>query len=464
MEDDQTLSGLTAESGLTVKSLGCTGSMPNAGIIGATEKPVDVTQELPLSDEDELTLDHRSTWRRHRVLIVAAVVVIIGAATGLTLWLTGSSPATGLVVSDQVVSVTKGTIQQTEPASGTLEPATQASLNFAVSGTVNAVDVKSGQTVTAGQVLATVGTSALTQQVSAAEAQLASANDRLSSDESSDAATTTIDSDEAAVNSAESSLTTAQTDLADASLTSTIAGTVASVSLAVGQQVTGTGSGGSGEGASAASDAAASTGSSTAQVMVIETSSYIVNTTVDDTVVGQIADGDQATVTPTGATTPDYGIVASIGLIATTSSDVATFPVVINVTGDPAGLYAGSTANIAIIVKQLNDVTEVPTAAITYSTTGSATVTQVLNGRHISRAVTVGAAENGETQVTGGVTPGDKVLERVVTFKVPGAGGAGLLGGTGGTGRRTFGGGGGGGFGGFGGGGGGSVTFGGGGG
>ena len=43
--------------------------------------------------------------------------------------------------------------------------------------------------------------------------------------------------------SAESSLSTAQTNLNDASLTSTIAGTVASVDLTTGQQVTGTGTG-----------------------------------------------------------------------------------------------------------------------------------------------------------------------------------------------------------------------------
>ena len=98
---------------------------------------------------------------------------------------------------------------------------------------------------------------------------------------------------------------------------------------------------------------------------MIGTDSYIVNTTVDDTDIGQVAEGDQATVTPTGATTVDYGTVASIGLIATETSDVATFPVVIDVTGDPTGLYAGSTADVSIIVKQLNNVVEVPTAAIT---------------------------------------------------------------------------------------------------
>ena len=167
---------------------------------------------------------------------------------------------------------------------------------------------------------------------------------------------------------------------------------------------------------------------------MIGTDSYIVNTTVDDTQIGQISDGDQATITPTGSTTVSYGTVASIGLIATESSDVATFPVVVDVTGDPSGLYAGSTADVSIIVKQLNNVVEVPTAAISYSTGGQATVTQVKDGKHVTTSVNVGQAESGETQITSGLVSGDRVLERVVKFTgVPGATRSGGLGGLGGT-------------------------------
>ncbi len=154
------------------------------------------------------------------------------------------------------------------------------------------------------------------------------------------------------------------------------------------------------------------------------------NTTVDDTEIGQLQEGDQATITPTGTTTLDFGTVASIGLIATESSNVATFPVVIDVTGDPTGLFAGATADISIIVKQLNNVVEVPTAAITYSTSGQATVTEVKNGEHVSVPVTVGQAASGETQITSGLKSGDSVVERVITFKgVPGATRTGGLGG-----------------------------------
>jgi len=66
----------------------------------------------------------------------------------------------------------------------------------------------------------------------------------------------------------------------------------------------------------------------------------------------------------------------------------------------------------------------------------------------------VGAAQSGETQIVSGVSAGDKVLERVISFRgVGGTTGGGLFGGTGG----RFGGGGGFGGGGFGGGAGGAV-------
>jgi membrane fusion protein, macrolide-specific efflux system len=429
--------------------------MSDRGVLAAPERSADVTAEIQVVDGDEEIPVNGTGHKRKWMLIGAAVIVVLAAATGLTLWLTGSSTTTGLVVTTQVVKVTTGTIKQTVATSGTIEPASQASLNFAVSGTVDAVNVKAGQRVTTGQVLATVGTTALQADLDSAQAQLTSAEARLSSDQSSGASTAQIDSDQAAVTSAESSLTSAQTDLSDASLASTISGTVASVSLTVGQQVTAsggsgssspsgsagssspTGSTGASSPSSAASSAASSSSaSSTAQIQVIGTNSYIVTATVDDTEIGQVAVGDQATLTPTGSTTPAYGTVASIGLIATESSTVATFPVVIDVTGTPSGLYAGSTADVSIIVKQLNNVVEVPTAAINYSSSGQTTVTQVKAGKDVTTSVTLGQAASGETQITGGVTAGDQVVERVVKFTgVPGGGSrTGGLGGFGGAG------------------------------
>jgi macrolide-specific efflux system membrane fusion protein len=185
--------------------------MANTGHVEAPETPVDLTEELPLDDENILPPEPPSAWRRYRWPIIGAAVVIVAAAIALPLWLTsGSSTAGGLSITTVTVPVTTGTIQQTVTSSGTIEPASQANLNFAVSGVVTGVNVKAGQTVTAGQVLATVDTTALNEDLNAAQAQLTSAQDKLASDEDSSASTSQIDSDESSVTSAESSLSTPQ--------------------------------------------------------------------------------------------------------------------------------------------------------------------------------------------------------------------------------------------------------------
>ena len=384
----------------------------------------------------------------NRTVVIVLVAIVLAAGAGIGIWLgTSGSASPPVSITTQVVDVTTGTMQQTVSTSGTVEPAQQDNLNFAVSGKVTAVDVTSGQTVTAGQVLATVDPSALQQLVDAAQASLSAAQARLSSDQADGAAASQIDSDEASVTSAQSALTTAETNLSDASLTSPIAGTVASLDLTVGQQVSGGGSGSNGSGASdAAATSDSSASSSSAQVVVIATDSYSVTTTVDDTQVGEVKSGDQAVITPTGSTTNVYGTVSSVGLIASQSSDVAAFPVTIAVTGAPTGLYAGATATVSIIVEQIENAVQVPTAAISYSSGGNATVTLVQNGSDVSRVVTTGVVASGETQITSGLTSGDKVLERVVKFNgVAGGGGRSLFGGSG-AGGFTGGGFGGGGF------------------
>ncbi len=194
--------------------------------------------------------------------------------------------------------------------------------------------------------------------------------------------------------------------------------------------------------------------------MVVSTGSSIVNCTVNSTQVSQVQVGDQATATVSGSTTPIYGTVGSIGLLATTSSGVSTFPVVVDVTGSPAGLYGGSSATVSILVKQLQDVVVVPSSAITYSG-GGTTVSLDSSGRKVSQPVTLGISSGGQTQITSGLSVGDRIEVTQISFRgrLPsGTSGSGLFRGGGGGGGfggggGGFGGAGGGGFGGAGGGG-----------
>ena len=372
-------------------------------VFGDTTAEVAAVSGTPAGSGSD-TPTRRRFRRKH--LVILCVVVLLATGAGLGLWLgTGTGSATPVKVVTQVVSVTTGNMQQAESTTGTIEPAQQADLDFAVSGQVTAVDVSVGQTVTAGEALATVAPTALQATADAAQASLTSVQARLASDQADGASTSQILSDEAAVTSAQSQVNSAQVDLADATLTSTIAGAVASVDLTVGQQVAGSGTG-------ADDDPSSDT---TSQVVVISTDSFKVNTTVDDTQVGKVAVGDQAVIIPTNATTRVYGTVGSVGQIASGSSGVASFPVVIDVTGTPSGLHAGASASVSIIVQQLDDVVEVPTAAITYDN-GKATVIVTEGGRHVPTAIATGQTSDGYTQVTSGVKAGDKIVEKVVTF------------------------------------------------
>jgi len=364
-----------------------------------------------------------------------------------------------------VVTASYGTVSQTASATGTIEPASQADVDFAVAGQVTAVDVSVGQTVSAGQTLATVDPSALQADLDAAEATLDSDESKLSSDTSSGAPGEELTADQAAVTAAKSAVTSAQDSLNDATLTAPIAGEVAEVNLAVGQQVSGTGGTGGNTGNSGTSNSSSfaeadsgatssgtngsSSSSSGDQIVIVDTSSWLVDASVDDSSIGEIEQGDQADIVPEGSDTTVYGTVGSIGLIASSSSGVASFPVTVDVTGDPSGLYTGLTADLTIVVKQLSDVLTVPTAALRYEN-GGTEVEMVQNGRDVMQPVTVGISSGGEAQITSGLVAGDQVVETFVrsttgrsgtggfefpgggSFRGGGFGGGGFFGGGGG--------------------------------
>ena len=121
--------------------------------------------------------------RRKWWIIGAAAVVLAGGGTGLGLWLTGSSTPVGLVVKNETVAVTTGTIKQTVATSGTVAAGHPGQAEFRRFGDSDGRQCEGRAEVTSGQVLATVDTTALQAEVDAAQAQVDSAEARLSSDE-----------------------------------------------------------------------------------------------------------------------------------------------------------------------------------------------------------------------------------------------------------------------------------------
>lgn len=226
------------------------------------------------------------------------------------------------IPTSQVAEVTLGDMNQTVSAEGTVAAADTDDLSFESSGTVTAVNVKAGDTVTAGQVLATIDSTELAAAVTSAESDVADAKAKLADDQDASASDEQIAADLAKVATAGDTLAKAQTALAGAQLVATLDGTVASVNLTVGEELanggtggttltgTATGSGQSPTGASSASSGSgasafggssssnsSSSSTSTAQIQVVSTGRYEVSVTIGTSDISKIQTGQAVDLT-----------------------------------------------------------------------------------------------------------------------------------------------------------------------
>jgi HlyD family secretion protein len=116
------------------------------------------------------------------------VAIVVAAALVAWLLTRGSSSTY------RVATVGTGTVEATLDSVGTITPVNQANLNFSVSGTVSTVDVSVGQSVTAGQTLATLDVTSLNAAVVSAKSTLATAQATLASAEASQTSTSSSSS------------------------------------------------------------------------------------------------------------------------------------------------------------------------------------------------------------------------------------------------------------------------------
>jgi RND family efflux transporter MFP subunit len=347
---------------------------------------------------------------RRRWWVISLVIIVAVVAGGWT-WMSRSD---GSDTQRITATVARGTYKTTVSATGTITPTREEDLTFSSQGTVTRVAVDVGDKVKKGDVLARIDTELLEAQVEAAEAQVTASETRLS--ENSDASSTQRAADQASLASAQSDLEEARDALEEATLRAPFSGTVSAVGFEVGDEV-----------GSASPDSDGS-GSSTPAITVISPRSLQVDANVSAAEVSQLKKGMQVEITPTGGGEVAYGTVSEVSVIATASdSGAAQFPVTISVTGKPTGLYAGSTASVAITVKQATDVLAVSTQAL--HTEGDETYVYVVDGsKRTKRVVTVGETYGPQTQVLSGLKEGDVV--ELVSFSAPGGSGGKNDGGT----------------------------------
>src|SRR4051812_20773409 len=94
---------------------------------------------------------------RHRpspALIALSAMAAVAVAAAIAVVGAGSPAATAS--SGRTVAVTRGVIQTTVSGAGNLAPANQLELNFGTGGDVTKIDVKEGEHVSKGQLLARI--------------------------------------------------------------------------------------------------------------------------------------------------------------------------------------------------------------------------------------------------------------------------------------------------------------------
>ncbi len=353
----------------------------------------------------------------------------------VALWFAFTAPLPSAAPSRQTVKVTRTDESTSVSLSGVIRPQQQANVSFAAPGTVSTVAAKVGESVTAGQTLASVDDRDLRTAVTLAEANVKAAKAQLQTVRDASSSTSAqVTAVQAQVTSAQASLDQARLRLKDAVLTAPIAGIVASVDVEVGDQVAGgggasslgsgsglgglSGMGGMGgglsglgsSGLSGLGGSGSSSSASGAQFVIIVPDAWKLEATVGTADVASLKAGQAAVVTPKGTETHVTGTVDSVGIVASgASGQAATFPVTVRVNDPSSALFAGSSADGVVTTDTVKDVVSVPGNAVEYAgTQAQVRVPDGATGRLVP--VTTGRQFGDRTEITSGLAVGDEIL------------------------------------------------------
>lgn len=398
---------------------------------------------------------------------VALIAAAVGAYATVNSSATSATPTGG-----RTVTVARGTVLATVSGAGTLSSPSDAGVSFTTGGVLTEVNVKPGDQVKAGQVLAEVDPTAANETLAQDEASLTAAEASLTKAEqgqtsaaaSSGAAsasggragasaapvaspTPTVDpaavaQAEAQVTSARNAVDAAQRAVDGTVLKAPVDGTVASVAGKVGQTVAGSGgsgSGGSGGGSAggAGSASAGSTSSSATASASVPTGFVVITNPSGMQVTADFSEADALKLRPGQAATvtlnaePDTvlnatvtsisSLPASSGSASGSGSSAVQYPATLTLANTAANLRTGLSASVQVVTGEASGALYVPTAAVT-GTGASRTVTEVEPDGSTQRVnVTVGVEGDTSVQITSGLAAGAKV--RVNTVSSTGTGG-----------------------------------------
>ncbi len=375
------------------------------------------------------------------VAVAAAVALAVAVTVGYAL--TGRHAPVAAAAT--TATVTRGTVTATASAAGTVAVVSTRGLSFGTTAVVTELDVKVGDPVSAGQVLARLDSAAAQDAVDAAVQQVNTAQTNLTKAEQTPSPSTctvaylidpspspspsarpsgrpspstppsarpsrsaggggssprscsttgtgsrggsggdALAAAQQQFNNAQLALLQAQQRLAGCVLTAPIAGRVISIAGTVGSQAR---SGGNGF------------------IVLGDVQDTEVQAQFSEADVASLAVGQPATITLPNRTEPVTGKVTLISPVGTASGRLVRYGVQIAFDTVPADLLFGQSAAVAVTTAQATGVLYIPSSAVT-----GGTVTVRAGGRDQRRTVVVGLRGDRYTEIRSGLDEGEQVV------------------------------------------------------
>lgn len=353
--------------------------------------------------------------RRPRLgaLNLSLLVVLLGLGGGGA-WLVLDTADTSGDASTSTAQAQHTDVTSTVAADGTVGPNDSADVDFDTDGTISRIPVDVGDQVNIGDPLAYVSNRAAGQELIAAKADLraAKANREAVEEETEDndddgvAATAEISDEErdqkrleakANVEQAELSVLQAQESMDDLVLRAPVAGTITAINGTVGSATNG-------------ADSDSDSGGDSTFATISDLSSWIVECDFSEADVAKVKEGDEVEITFGAIPNETFtGKVRDIDLSATTSENVTTYGVEVEVLNAPAELRDGTSASVTVITASATNVLAVPTSSVTTDAQGESTVKLVKDGKSTSRTVQIGIKGDTYTEIKSGLSVGDVV-------------------------------------------------------
>jgi RND family efflux transporter MFP subunit len=358
---------------------------------------------------------------------VGAAFVAVGglpaSASSTSRYLTGAV-ATGDVTDDVAATGSVAASASYGVAFGV--PAHLAGATAAAGSTtwqVTSLKVKVGDTVKAGQVLATADTSDLKRQLADATASLGSAKiQQTIAQEALTAATTTatIRQAQMTVYNADTQVSNARKTRLDlihqialATVTAPIDGIVTTVNIVNGLDAP------------------------SGDAIVIDANSFQVTADVVESDVASMAVGQAASISIAAISIDVDGKVTAIAptAVGNTTGGVVSYAVTVSLVNPPATVRAGMTTNVTITVDSATGVMTIPAAALRGASGNYSVLLLAADGTTTAQPVQVGLITNTTAEIKSGLTVGQAVVTGVSTPQTgttTTAGGGGFGGGFGG--------------------------------